>query len=57
LLLLFGAEFTRVYANQYGSGVHPAAKAVPLSPEALTRQGIPRKEQVAAAQSAAGQQH
>jgi membrane protein len=39
-ILLFGAEFTAVYAKQYGSGVKPAANAVPLSDDARTRQGM-----------------
>lgn len=46
-ILLFGAEFTRVYAQQFGSGVKPAPNAVPLTAEALARQGMPREEQVA----------
>ena len=34
MILYFGAEFTRVYANRYGSKVTPAEGAVPLpSPE------------------------
>lgn len=40
-LFLFGAEFTRVYAMRRGSRVVPSANAIPLSPEALTQQGIP----------------
>ncbi len=30
LILLFGAEFTRVYAEQYGSGVKPKPNAQPM---------------------------
>jgi membrane protein len=39
-ILLFGAEFTRVYAIHQGSGVKPTANAVLVSPEARTRQGM-----------------
>jgi membrane protein len=49
LILLFGAEFTRVYAEQYGSGVRPAADAVPLGDQARAEQGIPREHQLEAA--------
>ncbi len=51
LILLFGAEFTRVYAQQLGSGVKPTPNAVPLSEEARARQGMPRREQVEVAQA------
>jgi membrane protein len=36
-LVLFGAEFTRVYANRYGSHVEPAAYATSTAPENLAR--------------------
>jgi membrane protein len=49
-ILLFGAEFTRVQACRRGSDCAPARSAVPLTPEALARQGIPP----AAAPAAAG---
>jgi membrane protein len=42
LVFLFGAEFTHVYADRFGSHVRPAANAVPLTPEELARQGLPR---------------
>ena len=48
-ILLFGAEFTRVYAEQYGSGVRPTPNAVPLTREEQARQGIPREADVRAA--------
>jgi membrane protein len=54
LILLYGAEFTRVYAQRYGSGMKPTSNAVPLTPEALARQGIPRQQQVEAAAHAQG---
>jgi membrane protein len=34
LIFFLGAEFTQVYASQYGSGVVPAANAESLEPEA-----------------------
>ncbi len=40
-ILLLGAEFTRVYANQYGSRVVPSSNAVPLTERARAHQGIP----------------
>ncbi len=49
LILLFGAEFTRVYAQRYGSGMKPAPNAVPLTPEDRARQGMPRQEELEAA--------
>ena len=43
LIFFFGAEFTQVYASQYGSGVVPADNAQPIgaSPEAEKRQSPP----------------
>jgi len=49
LILLFGAEFTYVYAKRFGSGAKPTSNAVPLTGDARIRQGIPRQEQVEAA--------
>jgi len=46
LIMLFGAEFTRVFAERFGSGVKPAANAVLLTTDARARQGIPREEQL-----------
>jgi membrane protein len=49
-ILLFGAEFTRVYALRYGSHFVVAAdNAVPVTEEERARQGMPRPEDVAAA--------
>ena len=53
-ILFFGAEFTQVYANKYGSRVAPDKNAIPLTEEARVQQGIPRKEAVGAA-AATGQ--
>jgi membrane protein len=41
-IFLFGAEFTKAYANQYGSRIVPAENAVPVTEEARAEQGIPR---------------
>jgi membrane protein len=39
-IVLFGAEFTRVQARRRGSDCTPARGAMPMTPEALARQGI-----------------
>jgi membrane protein len=44
MISFFGAEFTQVYANMYGSRVRPAEHAILLTREARARQGIPQKE-------------
>ncbi|WP_416674565.1 YihY/virulence factor BrkB family protein [Egbenema bharatensis] len=55
-ILLFGAEFTQVYARRYGSRIRPAPIAVDLSDEGRVQQGIPRNEYVKeVAESEAGQ--
>ncbi|HAA32391.1 MAG TPA: YihY/virulence factor BrkB family protein [Cyanobacteria bacterium UBA8553] len=41
-IILFGAEFTQVYANKYGSQIVPTKNAVPITEEARAQQGIPR---------------
>ena len=43
-ILFFGAEFTQVYANQYGSRVVASEDAVPVTEEARAQQGMPRTE-------------
>jgi membrane protein len=49
-ILLFGAEFTRVYTLRYGSHFVVAAdNAVPVTAEERARQGMPWTEDVAAA--------
>jgi membrane protein len=40
-ILFFGAEFTQVYANQYGSHVVPAANAEPLTEDMRRQAGMP----------------
>ncbi len=47
-ILLFGAEFTQVYARRYGSHIRPASFAVPLTDDDRVQQGVPRSEYVAA---------
>jgi len=47
-ILLFGAEFTQVYARTYGSRILPSKNAVDLSELARIHQGIPRTDEVAA---------
>lgn len=51
-ILLFGAEFTQVYANKYGSRIVPTKNALPLTEKARAGEGIPRTTymEVAAAQ-------
>ena len=39
-ILFFGAEFTKVYAKSYGSGLKPERDAIPVSPEARAEQGL-----------------
>lgn len=48
-ILFFGAEFTQVYANKYGSHVVPADDAVAVTEEARAKQGMPSKERLALA--------
>ncbi len=40
LILFLGAEFTRVYANHYGSRITPSSNAVPLLPLERAHQGM-----------------
>ena len=42
-IMLFGAEFTRVHASQYGSVAKPTPNARLVDPDALARQGTPRE--------------
>ena len=39
-IFLFGAEFTKVYANRYGSRIEPTENAVPVTREARLEQGL-----------------
>ncbi|MEP7292440.1 MAG: YihY/virulence factor BrkB family protein [Chloroflexota bacterium] len=45
-LLLFGAEFTQVYARTHGSWVEPTENAVKLTEDDRVKQGIPHKEKL-----------
>ncbi|MBD2013508.1 YihY/virulence factor BrkB family protein [Microcoleus sp. FACHB-53] len=47
-ILFFGAEFTQVYANKYGSHIVPTKNAVRLTEEDRTQQGIPRSSHIEA---------
>lgn len=51
-ILLLGAEFTKVYAREFGSRGVPAENAVPLTEHERTQQGIPHKETVQTAERA-----
>lgn len=43
-IIFFGAEFTQVYANQYGKRIVPAAHAVPLTEQERLQQGLSRTD-------------
>lgn len=47
-ILLFGAEFTQVYANKYGSKIVPANHAIPLTESVRAQQGIPHLDNLKA---------
>ena len=47
-LVFFGAEFTKAYANRFGSRIVPSRNAVPLTEEARAEQGIPRTKDIEA---------
>lgn len=47
LIFFFGAEFTQVYAAQYGSGVVPAENAQSLAAETAARQSPPPEKRSA----------
>ncbi|AFZ14273.1 ribonuclease BN [Crinalium epipsammum PCC 9333] len=48
-ILFFGAEFTQVYANKYGSQIRPAKNAVPLTEDARANLGIPHSDELESA--------
>jgi membrane protein len=52
-ILFFGAEFTQVYANKYGSRIVPTKNAVRVTEEARAQQGMPRTRDL---EAAAGQE-
>lgn len=41
-IVFFGAEFTKAYANRFGSRIVPSNDAVPFTEEARAEQGMPR---------------
>lgn len=45
-ILFLGAEFTQVYATEYGSGIRPEKGAVVLTEEAKAKQGMPSEDKV-----------
>lgn len=47
-ILFFGAEFTQVYANKYGSRIVPTKNAVRLTAKDRAQQGIPRNKDLKA---------
>jgi membrane protein len=51
-ILFFGAEFTKTYANRFGSKVRPSPNAVPVTDEARAREGLPRLGDVQATEAA-----
>jgi membrane protein len=53
-ILFFGAEFTQVYANMFGSKIRPAEGATFVSEEARIKQGIPHKSKEPAQESSSG---
>lgn len=48
-ILFFGAEFTKVYANKYGSKILPEANAEAVTPQARAEQGLQPQPSVAGA--------
>jgi membrane protein len=48
-ILFFGAEFTQVYANRFGSKVEPSPHAVRVTGEMRAQQGMPSSADVQAA--------
>lgn len=54
-VLFFGAEFTQVYANTYGSKIVPDPDAVALTEKARRQQGIPHGGSAGAAKQVEGE--
>jgi membrane protein len=48
MIFFFGAEFTKAYAERYGSRIVPEADARPVTEEARRQQGIPRRQRAGA---------
>jgi membrane protein len=47
-IVFFGVEFTKAYANRFGSRIVPSQDAVPLTEEARAQQGMPRTRDIEA---------
>lgn len=45
-ILLYGAEFTKVYADRYGSRIRPTENAIPVSERARQEEGRPSDKRV-----------
>ncbi|MBW8889645.1 MAG: YihY/virulence factor BrkB family protein [Fibrobacteres bacterium] len=45
-ILFFGAEFTKVFANRYGSHIQPSPYAEPISEQSRRVQGLPKPASV-----------
>jgi len=50
-IFLFGAEFTKAFADRYGSGIEPEAGAEPVTPEARADQGMARRSRNASGEA------
>ncbi|HVJ86977.1 MAG TPA: YihY/virulence factor BrkB family protein [Caulifigura sp.] len=48
-IVFFGAEFTQVYANKYGSRIVPSENAIPVTEEARAQQGMPSPQRMSPA--------
>ncbi len=48
-IFLLGAEFTKVYADRYGSGINPSSKACFVSARMRSEQGLAKPEEAAPA--------
>ena len=48
-IVFFGAEFTQVYANRYGSRIVPSENAIPVTEEARAQQGMPSPQRMSPA--------
>jgi membrane protein len=44
MILFLGAEFTRAYADRFGSRIRPAPDAEPVTQEARAQQGLPPRQ-------------
>lgn len=56
-ILFFGAEFTQVYARNYGSHIAPSENAVPATEDMRAQQGMPDPQVLAATTAVAEGKH